>query len=308
VTREEGSSAAGLLYAIGAYGAWGLSPVYWKWVAAVPADELLAWRAVWSFAVAFAFCAASGRGPEVRALLASPRRWLPLAATGALLAVNWLTFVYAVQTDRIVATSLGYYLSPLVHVCLGVLVLAERLPRVQALALAIASAGVAYLTYEYGELPWIALLLPTTFGAYGLVRKLAAARPLAGFAVEMALLLPAAGAYAVWQLASGRSALLSGAGWPLNALVAASGLVTALPLIWFVAAARRLPLVTLGMFQYLAPSVALGIAVWLYAEPFTRVQALTFGGIWVALGLYSLDMAARARALRGIRPDPASGR
>jgi len=294
VAREQGSPAAGLLYAIGAYGAWGLSPVYWKWVASVPADELLAWRALWSCAVAFAFCAASGRGPEVRSLLASPRRWLPLAATGALLAVNWLTFVYAVQTDRIVATSLGYYLSPLVHVCLGVLVLSERLPRAQALALAIASAGVAYLTYEYGELPWIALLLPTTFGVYGLVRKVAAARPLAGFTVEMTLLLPAALAYVGWQLATGRSALL-GAGWPLNALVAASGVVTALPLIWFVAAAHRLPLVTLGMFQYLAPSIALGIAVWAYAEPFTRVQALTFSGIWIALALYSADLFARAR-------------
>jgi chloramphenicol-sensitive protein RarD len=310
VTREGGPSAAGLLYALGAYGSWGLTPIYWKWVASVPADELVVWRALWSFAVAFAFCAASGRGSEVRRLLASPRRWLPLAATGALLAVNWLTFVYAVQTDRIVATSLGYYLSPLVHVCFGVLLLAETLPRAQAIALGIATAGVAYLTYEYGELPWIALVLPTTFGVYGLVRKVASAQPLAGFALEMALLLPAALGYAIWLLASGRSALLA-ASWRTNLLVAASGIVTALPLIWFVSAARRLPLVTLGMFQYLSPSLALGIAVWLYAEPFTRVQAITFGGIWLALSLYSLDMVARARSARApgsVAPDPASGR
>jgi len=246
----------------------------------------------------------------VRDLLARPRRWLPLATTGALLAVNWLTFVYAVQTGRIVATSLGYYLSPLVHVSFGVLLLAETLPRAQAIALGIATTGVAYLTFEHGELPWIALVLPISFGAYGLVRKVVAARPLAGFALEMTLLLPLALGYAAWLLASGRSALL-GASWRTNLLVASSGMVTALPLIWFVAAARRLPLVTLGMFQYLSPSLALGIAVWLYAEPFTRVQAITFSGIWLALALYSLDMLTRARsarALAGIGPDPASGR
>ncbi|MDH3518979.1 MAG: EamA family transporter RarD [Myxococcales bacterium] len=297
--REEGSPTAGLLLALGAYGAWGVSPVYWKWVSVLPADELLAWRAVWSFAITFAFGILTGRAPEARAVLRARHQLLALACTGALLAVNWLIFVWAVQNDQITATSLGYYMSPLVHVTLGVVVLGEQLPRAQAIALGIASAGVAYLTFEHGELPWIALLLPTTFGVYGLIRKIAPVRPLVGFGVEMVLLLPLALGYVIWLLASGRSGLL-GAGIGLHALVAASGLVTAVPLIWFVAAAHRLPLTTLGMFQYLAPSLSLVIAVWLYAEPFTRVQAVTFTGIWIALAIYTLDLAKRARTAGGL--------
>jgi chloramphenicol-sensitive protein RarD len=152
-----------------------------------------------------------------------------------------------------------------------------------------------YLTVEYGELPWIALLLPTSFGVYGLVRKIAPVQPLVGFGVEMLLLLPLALGYLGWLLVSGRSVMLD-ASADLHGLVAASGLVTATPLIWFVYGARRLPLTTLGMFQYVAPSLSLVLAVWLYGEPFTRVQAVTFLCVWVALSLYSIDVFARMRS------------
>lgn len=285
----------GLVYALGAYGLWGVSPVYWKWVAAVPADEMLAWRTLWAFGMTLAFGAISGRAREARAVLREPRLLLALGLTGGLLALNWLTFIWAIQTDRIVATSLGYYMSPLVHVLLGMLVLGERLVRAQAIALGIATSGVVYLTIEYGELPWIALVLPTSFGVYGLVRKVAPVRPLVGFGVEMLLLLPLALGYLAWLLATGRSVLLD-APATLHVLVVASGLVTAVPLIWFVYGARLLPLTTLGMFQYLAPSLSLLIAVWLYDEPFTRVQAVTFLCVWSALSLYSADVFARTRA------------
>lgn len=298
---EAKRSFTGLLYALGAYGLWGVSPVYWKWVSAVPPDEMLAWRALWAFAITLAFGALTGRAREARAVLRRPRLLLALALTGGLLAVNWFVFIWAVQTDRITATSLGYYMSPLVHVLLGMLVLGERLVRAQAFALAIATAGVVYLTVEYGELPWIALLLPTSFGVYGLVRKIAPVQPLVGFGVEMLLLLPLALAYLAWLLVSGRSVMLD-ASAGLHALVAASSLVTATPLIWFVYGARRLPLTTLGMFQYVAPSLSLVLAVWLYGEPFTRVQLITFLCVWVALSLYSIDVFARVRSESWMEP------
>jgi chloramphenicol-sensitive protein RarD len=295
VSGEAKRSFTGLLYALGAYGLWGVSPVYWKWVMAVPAHEMLAWRAFWAFVVTLAFGALTGRAHEAREVMRRPRLLLALGLTGGLLAVNWFVFIWAVQTDRITATSLGYYMSPLVHVLLGMLVLGERLARAQAFALAIATAGVVYLTVEYGELPWIALLLPTSFGVYGLVRKIAPVKPLVGFGVEMLLLLPLVAGYLAWLLASGRSVMLD-ASLGDHALVAASGLVTATPLIWFVCGARRLPLTTLGMFQYVAPSLSLMLAVWLYHEPFTRVQLVTFLCVWVALSLYSIDVFARVRS------------
>jgi chloramphenicol-sensitive protein RarD len=300
MAREEGSSAAGVLFALGAYGLWGLSPVYWKWVAAVPAVELLAWRALWSFALAVVLGIFLGRLPEAGEVLRSPRRLMPLAISGALLGVNWFTFVWAVQNDRIVATSLGYYMSPLVHITLGVLVLSERLRRSQAIAISIATLGVAFMVFERGEVPWIAIVLPTTFGAYGLVRKLSPVRPLVGFGLEMLLMVPLAAACLVWLSATGRLTM-DGAGVGLHAAVAASGLMTAAPLVWFVNAARRLPLTTLGMFQYVAPSIALGIGVGFYGEPFTRAHAVTFGCVWFALTLYSFDLLSLHVPWRGVK-------
>jgi chloramphenicol-sensitive protein RarD len=287
-----------VLYALGAYSLWGITPVYWKWVSDLPLVEILAWRVVWTFAFVVAYGAAARRTEEARVALRSPRVLALLACTGLLLGINWLTFVYAVHTDRIVATSLGYYMSPLVHVLLGMVVLGERLPRAQMLALAVATAGVAYMTYEYGELPWIALVLPTTFGVYGLARKLAPVRPLIGLGLEMFLLLPASLAYLAWLVATDGSAVVW-EGFGVHARVAGSGLVTAVPLVWFVNGARRLPLTTLGMFQYVAPSVALVLAVWLYGEPFTHTQVITFACVWVALLVYSrelyLDTARQSR-------------
>ncbi len=293
--RQAERSLTGLLYALGAYGLWGISPVYWKWVREVPADEMLAWRTFWAFAATLAFGALTGQARPARAVLRRPRLLLALALTGGLIALNWFVFIWAIQTDRITATSLGYYMSPLVHVLLGMLVLGERLVRAQIFALGIATAGVAYLTVEYGELPWIALLLPTSFGVYGLVRKIAPVQPLVGFGIEMLMLQPLALGYLAWLLVSGRSAMLD-APAGLHVLVPVAGLVTATPLIWFVCGARRLPLTTLGMFQYLAPSLSLVLAIWLYGEPFTRVQLVTFLCVWLALSLYSIDVFARVRS------------
>lgn len=298
VKREEGSSASGVLYALGAYGLWGVSPLYWKWVSDVPLAELLAWRVLWAFALTLAYGAVTRRTGEARAALGSPRVLAPLLCTALLLGVNWCTFVYAVQTERVVATSLGYYMSPLVHVLLGMLVLGERLPRAQVFALGLATAGVAYMTYDYGELPWIALVLPTTFGVYGLVRKVVPVRPLVGLGLEMSLLLPIAAGYLAWRVANGESFVV-GQHVATHARVACAGLMTALPLVWFVDAARRLPLTSIGMFQYVAPSVALLLAVWLFGEPFSRAQAVTFGCVWIALAIYSREFLRSAARIHG---------
>jgi len=280
-----------LLYALGAYSLWGVTPVYWKWVSDLPLTEIVAWRVVWTFVFVAAYGAATRRTDEARAALRSPRVLALLACTGLLIGVNWLTFIYAVTTDRVVATSLGYYMSPLAYVLLGMVVLGERLPRAQMLALGVATAGVAYMTYEYGELPWISLVLPTTFAVYGLARKLAPVRPLIGLGLEMLLLLPVSLAYLAWLAATDGSAVVWEGLWT-HARVACSGLVTAVPLVWFVKGAQRLPLTTLGMFQYVAPSVTLALAIWLFGEPFARTQMITFACVWVALLVYSRELYA----------------
>jgi chloramphenicol-sensitive protein RarD len=211
-----------------------------------------------------------------------------------------------VQSGQITATSLGYYLTPLANVALGLLLLRERLSRVQALAVVLAAVGVASFAISLGRLPWISLFLALSFALYGLIRKTVAAGSLAGLAVETALLAPIALAGILSLEARGLGALGQGEtlGTARTTLLLGAGVVTALPLVWFASAARRLRLVTIGLFQYLAPSLALGLAVLVYGEPFTRAHALTFSCIWAALALYSLE------SVRGLRvrasPRPAS--
>jgi chloramphenicol-sensitive protein RarD len=281
-------SSEGVLYAVAAYGFWGLTPLYWKWVEAVPPPELLGHRILWSCAVGVALVSAARAWPELRRCLVSRRHGLPILAAAALLAVNWLVFLWAVATDRVIATSLGYYVTPLVNVALGVGFLGERLSRPQLAALALATLGVVTLAVHLGEPPWIALALAGSFGLYGLVRKAAAVAPSAGFGLEMLILAPPAAAYLLALGAEG-GAVLPGAGAGVQALVAGTGIVTAAPLWWFNRAARELRLATLGFFQYLSPSIALGLAVFAFGEPFTATHAFAFGCVWLALALVSLE-------------------
>ncbi len=255
-----------------------------------------------SAAIGLALVAATRGGPELWAVLRSRRRVLPVLASAALISVNWLVFVYAVQTDRVLATSLGYYVNPLISVLLGTLFLGERLRPVQLLAVAIAGAGVLQLTVAFGSFPWIAGALATSFALYGLVRKVAPVPPLAGFAVEMLLIAPAGLAYLAVQSSLGAAAFPTGDA-RLDGLVLCAGAVTAAPLLLFATAAKRLRLSTLGLVQYLAPTLAFALAVGLYGEPFTRAHAVTFFCVWLALGLYSLD-AARAMRPAEAAPEP----
>jgi chloramphenicol-sensitive protein RarD len=282
----------GMLFAVAAYGLWGFAPAYWKLLQAAPAGELLAQRVVWSLVVAALLIGITRRWRELAAALRSRRQLLPIIASSLLISVNWLIFLEAVNTGRVLATALGYFLNPLVNVLLGVVFLGERLTRGQALAVGIGAVGVTVWAVDLGEAPWIALSLAGSFALYGLVRKVASVTPLVGFALETILLAPACFGYLAW-LGAQDALALAREGPAVKALVAGAGVITAAPLLCFTSAAQRLPLSTLGFFQYLAPSISFLLAVLFYDEPFGRTQAVAFSCVWAALALFSLSSRPR---------------
>jgi chloramphenicol-sensitive protein RarD len=288
-----GSDATrGVLFAVAAYGLWGFAPAYWKLLDAAPAGELLAHRVLWSLVVGVLLIAITRRWRELAGALRSRRLLLPIVASSLLIGINWLIFIEAVNTGRVLATALGYFLNPLVSVLLGVAFLGERLTGGQWLAVAIGAAGVTVWAIDLGEAPWIALSLAASFGLYGLVRKVASVAPLVGFALETLLLAPPCLAYLAY-LAAQDGMALPREGPGVKALVMGAGVITALPLLCFTSAARRLPLSTLGFLQYLAPSISFLLAVLIYGEPFGRTQAFAFACVWAALALFSF--ASRPR-------------
>jgi chloramphenicol-sensitive protein RarD len=221
-----------------------------------------------------------------------------------LLAGNWGLFVYAVQSDQVVASSLGYYINPLVSILLGLVILGERLNPVQAIAIAIAAFGVVTLTIGAGELPWISLVLAISFATYGLIHKLHPQPPLAGLTREMLVLSPLA-LLAFGYLSTRSSSPLVSASLGEHAYLSLSSVVTAVPLLLFHAATRRLPLVAVGMFQYIAPTITLILATVVYREPFTSAHAMGFGLVWVGLGVFTFDALRRTRSARNAaKPDP----
>lgn len=278
--------AAGSLYAVGCYSIWGVLPVYWKWLSALPATTILAHRIVWSVVFSALLLTVARRWRELRAVLSGRATLVPLLASSILIGGNWLVFIWAVNHARVLETSLGYYLTPLANVALGRALLNERLAPLQIAAVALAAAAVIQLIAGVTQVPWVALFLAATFALYGLVRKLAPVSPIPGLAVETLLLSPVALGYLVWLAARGSGAFPADDPRTM-ALLLSSGAITATPLLLFAAAARRLSLSTLGFFQYIGPSITLGIAVWSFGEPFTGRQAVTFGLIWAALALFS---------------------
>jgi chloramphenicol-sensitive protein RarD len=282
------TSTVGVLYALAAYGVWGFAPIYWRALEAVPAPQLLAHRVLWSFLVGVALVLLTRRGGELRDVLRSRRRLLPMLLSALLIGINWLVFLFAVETNRVLDTSLGYYINPLISVLMGTLLLGERLRPWQIASVALAAAGVLLLTLSFGELPWISLVLAFSFALYGLVRKLAAVMPVTGFTLETTILAPLGLAYLMSQHADG---VIAAAETTLGTrlLLAGTGAFTAIPLLCFNSAAKRLKLSTVGLFQYIAPSISFVLAVALYDEPFTRAHAVAFTCVWLALGIYTLD-------------------
>ena len=282
-------TGGGILYALAAFGTWGLvAPVHFKLIAAVPPFEILAQRIVWSTLLVLIIIGARRRWRELVGALAARRTLAMLSLSAALVAGNWLVYIWAIASGRLVEASLGYFINPLVNVALGIVFLGERLRPLQLAACGLAAAGVLVLTIAAGTVPWIALALGISFGFYGLIRKTVRVDPLVGFTVESLLLVPFAATYVVVLVASGASAFARG-DIRLDILLVLTAVTTSAPLIWFAAAAQRLRLSTVGLLQYLAPSCLLGLGVLAYGEPFTTVQAVSFAAIWTALALYSAD-------------------
>lgn len=271
---------------IAAYGLWGLVPLYFKLLGEVGSFEIIVHRVLWS--VLFLGLVLALRNPRrlLRHVRIRPRVALALAVSGALIVTNWLVFVHAVNTGRVLSTSLGYFINPLVSVLLGTLVLGERLDRWQWLAVALAAAGTGWLAWRLGEPPWLALALALSFGLYGLVRKLTDVGPMVGLFWETLLIAPFAAFWLLW-LADPQTLHFGTGGAVVKLLLAGTGLVTVVPLLLFAIAARGLPLSTVGLLQYLAPSISFCLAVFLYREPFGFDHAVAFALIWTALAIYS---------------------
>lgn len=278
----------GVAYGLAAYLWWGFIPLYFKAVASVPPLEVLAHRVLWSLVFLGLILWARGRQRDFRRVLRDRRSLGLLAVTTVLIAVNWLVFIWAVFNNRLLEASLGYFINPLVNVLLGFLFLRERLRLWQTLAVALAGLGVIWLAVGSGTMPWIALVLAASFGTYGLLRKIARPDGPVGLAVETLLLAPVALGWLWWSSHQG-TLVFGERGWGLSLLLMAGGPITALPLVWFAEGARRLRYATIGFLQYIAPSLQFLLAVAVFGEAFTAAHAVSFGLIWAALLLYTLD-------------------
>lgn len=287
----------GLPFALAAYGIWGFVPLFFKLLDDVPPVEVLAQRIVWSLPLCFVIMAFRRQIGEYLAALKDWRVLRLLLASSVLIALNWLVYIYAVFTDHVLAASLGYYLNPLVNVLLGMMFLGERLSRLQAVAVAIAAVGVAILLAGALDTLWISLTLALSFGTYGLIRKIVPVGSLPGLAIETTLLLPmslAAAGYYIW-IGDGRG---FGSGAEVSWLLAGSGVVTAIPLLLFATAARRMSYAALGFVQYLAPSIAFLLGLFVFHEPLKPAQLFCFLLIWISIAVFSFDMWRKMRADR----------
>lgn len=289
-------SRKGLVAGIGAYALWGVIPIYWKLLAGVDAIELIAHRAVWGLGAFAALVVIAGQLDTLGRALRDRRVLAVMALSAALLAVNWTVFVWATLDGHLLDASLGYFINPLVSVALGTVFLRERLSRLQWLAIALASAGVAILTWHAGRVPWIALVLASTFGLYGLVRKTANVDALVGSTIETLWMVPVAIAYLAWI--AERGGALGHASATTHMLLVGTGVITAVPLVLFTVAARRLPLSTVGFLQYLAPTGQFVLATLVYGEPVPTERLLAFVVIWAGLAVFSADLWNAARSSR----------
>ena len=297
---EDRLDRRGVWVAIGSYVLWGVMPLYWHALSAVPSMQIIVHRIVWSTLLVCGWLALRYGPGWLRETLALPRAAWMLALSGTLIAFNWSLYIWAVNAGHVVETSLGYFINPLLNVVLGVVVLKERLNPVQWTSVAIATGGVLWLTFTYGDFPWIALALAASFGAYGLVRKLVGVPPVRGLGVESLYLFLPALAVLMWGEAHGQGGFVAhgatvawGAG--VSAMLVLGGALTALPLIGFADAVRRIPYSLVGLLQYISPTLQLLCGVLVLHEAFDRDRAVGFAFIWLALALYAGDGLLRAR-------------
>lgn len=290
---------SGLPFALGAYVIWGFLPLYLMLVASVPAFEFVGWRIIWTLPLCLIIVAWRGQFGEVRAALANPRAMLALLASAGLIALNWFVYVWAIMAGEVYAASIGYYINPLINVVLGSVFLGERLSRWQWLAVGIALLAVALLAAGAITTLWISLTLALSFAFYGLVRKQVAVGSLPGLTIESAILiLPSAG-IAAWY-AAGPQGSAFGQDWQMSGLIIFAGVVTAVPLLMFAVAARRMDYSTLGFIQYLAPTIVFFLGLTVFGQELRPVQLGSFMLIWIAVAIFMGDMWARRRAAKRV--------
>lgn len=277
---------AGIIYTLAAYILWGVLPIYWKSMKQIPAGEILAHRIFWSFLLLIGIILLTRKWTEFKKAFASIKVFAAVLAGSVLISANWLIYIWSVNSNHIVEASLGYYINPLFTIFLGIVVLRERPDLWQIIAIILAGTGVGFMTLQYGQVPWIALSLAFSFGLYGLVKKLSKLSSINGLAAETLLVTPMAFGFLFIRVTDDTSV------YPdlptlVIVLVLLSGLATSLPLLFFAQGAKRVPLSTLGFVQYLSPSISLVIGIYMYHEPFTPVEKISFGLIWIALAIYS---------------------
>ena len=285
----------GLLAAATAFTIWGVFPAYWHLLKAVPSMQIMAHRVVWSAVLVVGWLLWREGWDWLRRIAARPRMLAMLALSGAVIAFNWGLYIWAVNAGHEVETSLGYFINPLVTVAQGVVVLRERLRRLQWIAVACAAAGVAWLTWSAGSPPWIALGLAGSFALYGLVRKLVPVDAVAGLGVESLFMFLPALAYVLWAEAGHGGGFIGGWSLGTQLLLVFSGVVSAVPLVAFAYGVRRIPLSLVGLLQYIGPTLQLLLGVWFFREPFTAVHALGFGAIWLGLAIFAGEGLWRGR-------------
>ncbi|WP_258240778.1 EamA family transporter RarD [Pseudidiomarina homiensis] len=288
MTDDAQRSRQGVLFAIAAYTMWGIAPIYFKLLQQVPALEILAHRIIWSFVLVLVLIVGLRRWLRIRPVVTNKKQMLRLTIATFLLGGNWFLFIWAINNDHILDASLGYYINPLLNVAIGMVVFAERMRRMQLLAIALAVIGVLIQVISFGSVPWVALALACSFATYGAIRKRLPVDSMTGLWLETTILLPFMLVYVFFFATSGASDMTANT-WQLNLLLIAAGIVTTAPLLCFTAAAQRIRYATLGFFQYIGPSLMFILAVWVYGEPLAADKLVTFAIIWAALALYSLD-------------------
>ncbi|PXX98783.1 EamA family transporter RarD [Marinifilum breve] len=287
------NNTVGYIYALQAFFAWGILPLFWKLLSDIPAMEVLAHRIFWSFVFLLLFILIK-KQKNIIALLKQKKTRNSLIVSSLLIGGNWGLFIYAVNINQIVEASLGYYINPIVNVLLGMIILKERLNTLKTIALIIASISVIYLTIDYGRFPWIAIILAGSFGFYGLVKKTAGIEAIPALTVETFILAPIAAGFIFWKLFDHSGALFSG-NISTDAYLMLTGIVTTLPLYWFAKGAQRIPLSAIGFMQYIGPTLMLLIGVFVYDEAFRKEQIIAFSLIWFALVLYTISMIRGTR-------------
>jgi chloramphenicol-sensitive protein RarD len=279
----------GMLYATFAFFCWGLFPLYFHALGEVPALEMLAHRMLWSLLFLALVLTARSQWKWLPQVLRQPRILASFVASAVLLTANWFVYIWSVNNGHVIDASLGYFINPLVNVLLGLIVLKEKLRRGQWIAIGVAAAGVLWLSWSAGQVPWIALILGITFGGYGLLRKTAALAALEGLSLETMILFPLALVYVVWLTMHGQNTFINSAFDSIRWLLAAAGPITAIPLLLFAAGARKIPMAVLGLLQYLSPTMQALLGVWVFHEAFPMPRLIGFLIIWTALALYVVE-------------------